>query len=65
MDAGSTGELPADACEAPEAEVPPLTYVVVVVLAIMSGLFSGLNLGLLGLDVKNLELLMQGPFADV
>ena len=28
----------------------------------MSGLFSGLNLGLLGLDVKNLELLTKGPF---
>ena len=30
----------------------------------MSGLFSGLNLGLLGLDVKNLELLTRGPFLD-
>ena len=30
----------------------------------MSGLFSGLNLGLLGLDVKNLELLTRGPFND-
>jgi len=28
----------------------------------MSGLFSGLNLGLLGLDVKNLEILTKGPF---
>jgi len=25
-------------------------------------MFSGLNLGLLGLDVKNLELLTKGPF---
>jgi metal transporter CNNM len=39
-------------------------FVVIVVLAIMSGLFSGLNLGLLGLDVKNLELLTKGPFND-
>jgi metal transporter CNNM len=30
----------------------------------MSGMFSGLNLGLLGLDVKNLELLTKGPFAN-
>lgn len=30
----------------------------------MSGMFSGLNLGLLGLDVKNLELLTRGPFND-
>jgi len=28
----------------------------------LSGTFSGLNLGLLGLDVKNLELLTKGPF---
>jgi metal transporter CNNM len=28
----------------------------------LSGIFSGLNLGLLGLDVKNLELLTKGPF---
>jgi metal transporter CNNM len=30
----------------------------------MSGLFSGLNLGLLGLDVKNLELLCRPPFTS-
>lgn len=28
----------------------------------LSGTFSGLNLGLLGLDVKNLEILTKGPF---
>ena len=39
-------------------------YVVIFILAIMSGMFSGLNLGLLGLDVKNLELLTKGPFND-
>ena len=37
-------------------------FVAIVVLSTMSGLFSGLNLGLLGLDVKNLELLTEGPF---
>ena len=37
-------------------------FVAIVVLSSMSGLFSGLNLGLLGLDVKNLELLTEGPF---
>lgn len=36
----------------------------IVVLAMCSGLFSGLNLGLLGLDVKNLELITQPPFAN-
>ena len=33
-------------------EIPPINYVYIVILAIMSGMFSGLNLGLLGLDVK-------------
>lgn len=30
----------------------------------MSGAFSGLNLGLLGLDVRNLELICKGPFQN-
>jgi len=34
-------------------------YVVIVILAMMSGAFSGLNLGLLGLDVRNLEMLIK------
>ena len=38
--------------------------VAIIVLAMMSGMFSGLNLGLLGLDVKSLELLTRGPFND-
>lgn len=38
--------------------------VLIVCLATMSGLFSGLNLGLLGLDVKNLELLCRPPFTN-
>jgi hypothetical protein len=50
------------ACVPPEAaatEVPAWTYAVIVGLATMSGMFSGLNLGLLGLDVSNLELLVK------
>ena len=39
-----------------------MNIVYIVFLASLSGLFSGLNLGLLGLDVKNLEMLQQGPF---
>ena len=40
-----------------ETQVHWTDFVAIIVLATMSGLFSGLNLGLLGLDVKNLELL--------
>ena len=34
----------------------------IVILNILSGIFSGLNLGYLGLDTKYLELLTIGPF---
>lgn len=51
-------------CKDPVVEVATIDYVIIVVLALMSGAFSGLNLGLLGLDVKNLELLTKGPFND-
>lgn len=43
--------------EEPKPPVPWYNFALIVVLAICSGMFSGLNLGLLGLDVKNLELL--------
>lgn len=36
-------------------------FVAIVTLATMSGMFSGLNLGLLGLDINNLELIAKGP----
>jgi hypothetical protein len=48
----------------PPPEIQWYNFVVIIVLAMMSGMFSGLNLGLLGLDVKNLELLTRGPFND-
>ncbi len=50
--------------EPTETEIAPINFVFIVILACMSGAFSGLNLGLLGLDVKNLELLTKGPFLD-
>ena len=34
----------------------------IIVLISLSGIFSGLNLGYLGLDTKYLELLTIGPF---
>ena len=51
-------------CKDPVVEVGAIDYIFIVILAMMSGAFSGLNLGLLGLDVKNLELLTKGPFND-
>ena len=46
-------------------DIPTINYIFMVILAMLSGTFSGLNLGLLGLDVKNLELLTKGPFNTV
>lgn len=42
--------------------VPWYNWLQIVVLVILSGCFSGLNLGVLGLDTKDLELMTQGPF---
>jgi metal transporter CNNM len=39
--------------------IPLWNYIVIVFLAVMSGMFSGLNLGLLGLEVKDLELITK------
>lgn len=39
-------------------------YLAIVFLATLSGAFSGLNLGLLGLEVRNLELICKGPFQN-
>lgn len=56
LNATEEAELPL--CpEEPKPPVPWTNYLLIVILAICSGMFSGLNLGLLGLDVKNLELL--------
>lgn len=41
-----------------------IRYVLIAFLVSLSALFSGLTLGLLGLDTKNLELLTRGPFIN-
>lgn len=41
---------------------PWYTDVIIAGLIIFSAIFAGLNLGLMGLDIKYLELLTIGPF---
>jgi hypothetical protein len=41
-----------------------LAWVAVVVLVAMAGVFSGLTLGLMGLDVHGLEIVMAGSDAE-
>ena len=48
-----------DPCAEESPEVGAFEWIQIVVLASMSGMFSGLNLGLLGLDIGNLELLTK------
>ena len=59
-----------EACE--EIPEPPLgeslskvewwRWCLILALIVLSGCFSGLNLGVLGLDTKDLELMTQGPY---
>ena len=44
------------------AAVEWYNWVIIFVLLCMSGSFSGLNLGVLGLDTKDLELMSEGPY---
>ena len=37
-------------------------WIIMVTLICMSGCYSGLNLGVLSLDVKDLEMMAEGPF---
>ena len=37
-------------------------WVIIVSLITLSGCFSGLNLGVLGLDLKDLEMMSEGPY---
>jgi uncharacterized membrane protein len=37
-------------------------WVAIVVLITLSGCYSGLNLGVLGLDIKELEMMTAGPY---
>ncbi|CDW89146.1 UNKNOWN [Stylonychia lemnae] len=48
--------------ESAEAEVEWWRILIIIVLSLLTGLFSGLNLGIIGLDPNYLELLTLGPF---
>ena len=37
-------------------------WAAIVILIILSGCYSGLNLGVLGLDLKELEMMSKGPY---
>ena len=39
-------------------------WLLIVSLIALSGCFSGLNLGVLGLEVSDLEIIAEEPFAD-
>jgi hypothetical protein len=45
-------------------EVEPWRIALIIGLVALSGAFSGLNLGVLSLDVQSLNLLRQSPFED-
>ncbi len=44
------------------AAVEWYNWLIIFILLCMSGSFSGLNLGVLGLDVKDLQLMSEGPY---
>jgi metal transporter CNNM len=48
-------------CDTPEVTYEWWRFVIIVLLIVLSGCFSGLNLGVLGLDLGNLEMLQKGP----
>ncbi len=39
-------------------------FVLIILLSLLSALFSGLNLGIISLDIEYLELLCAGPFEN-
>ncbi len=43
----------------------PLNYVIIFILILQSALFSGLTLGLLGLDKVGLEIVIAGEDAEL
>jgi len=39
-------------------------FLIIILLSLLSALFSGLNLGIISLDIEYLELLKEGPFEN-
>ena len=65
----NTTALNATACVEASGEVDLTTvewwrWLLIVGLIALSGCFSGLNLGVLGLEVSDLEIIAEEPFAD-
>lgn len=58
----STGEVDAATPEEAGASYEWWRFVIIIGLSLLSAVFSGLNLGIIGLDPGYLELLTMGPF---
>ncbi|CDW71668.1 ancient conserved domain protein 2 [Stylonychia lemnae] len=43
-------------------EIPWYIYLIIIILQLLSAMFNALNIGLMGLDPRYLELMTQGPF---
>ncbi len=64
LTANSTNATIAGGVEDIEKHYEWWRFVIIIGLSLMSALFSGLNLGIISLDIEYLELLCAGPFEN-
>jgi len=64
LSSNSTNATIAGGVEDIERNIEWWRFVIIIVLSLMSALFSGLNLGIISLDIEYLELLCAGPFEN-